>query len=158
MLQRIQTIYLLISTACLSILVFGNSVLMIFFGTTIEHYELTIFGIMNQEKSQLQSSINMPLYILPILLIPLLLFAIFSYKNLRRQNLLIIFSILLYSLLIIAVLFIYFFNDIKIDDIKATVYPAAGLYILGIGFPFLFLANNGVKRDKKLLDSLNRLR
>ncbi|MGB1518015.1 MAG: hypothetical protein ACPG8K_02815 [Crocinitomicaceae bacterium] len=33
-----------------------------------------------------------------------------------------------------------------------------GFLLFVLGFPFIFLANVAIKRDKKLLDSLNRLR
>jgi hypothetical protein len=33
-----------------------------------------------------------------------------------------------------------------------------GFFFFVLGFPFCFLAQLGIKRDKKLLDSLNRLR
>ena len=33
-----------------------------------------------------------------------------------------------------------------------------GFFLFVLGFPFCFLAQLGIKRDKKLLDSLNRLR
>ena len=158
MIQRIQTIYLLISIACLSIVTFGRTVLVHFMGTTMENYELTVYGIVNQEKIPLESGLNLPLYILSFLLIALLLFTAFSFKNLKRQGLLISISIVLYALLIAAILAIYFLNNIKIEDLPANAIISSGFYILGIGLPALFLANNGIKRDKKLIDSLNRLR
>lgn len=158
MIQRIQTIYLLIAIAAISIVLLGNNVLVYFIGASIERYDLTLFGIVDQEQLTLQSSFNFPLYIFAILLIPLLVLSILSYKNLKRQSLLISVSIGLYSLLMVAILVIYFFSDIKVDDIKLNSIIGAGFYILGIGLPFLFLANNGVKRDKNLIDSLNRLR
>jgi len=33
-----------------------------------------------------------------------------------------------------------------------------GFFLFVAGFPFTFLANIGIKRDKQLLDSLDRLR
>ena len=158
MIQRIQTIYLLIAITAISIVLFGNNVLVYFIGATIERYDLTLFGIVDQEQMPLQSVFNFPLYIIALILIPLMVFSVFSYKNLKRQSLLISISIGLYSLLMFAILIIYFFSDIQSDSIKLNSIIGAGFYILGIGLPFLFLANNGVKRDKKLIDSLNRLR
>lgn len=158
MIQRIQTIYLLVSIICLSVVTFGRTTLIHFFGTTMENYELSVFGIVNQEKAALQNNFNLPLYIVSFLLIGLLLFAVFSFKNLKRQGLLVSVSIILYSILTAAVLAAYFLHSIKIENMPATALISSGFYILAIGLPTLFLANNGIKRDKKLIDSLNRLR
>ncbi len=160
MIQRIQTIYILISIICLSIITFGRSILIYIFGTSIEHYEITLYGITNQEHISVKSSFDLPLNILAFLLLPLLLFSIISFKNLKRQSLILKISTLLYSLLIIGVVSIYFFNDIDIntDTTKYSPQLASGFFILCIGLPALILANNGIKRDKKLIDSLNRLR
>ena len=64
----------------------------------------------------------------------------------------------LYLLLIAIVTIIYFFNDLKIDKVQLNSQFTTGFFILCIGLPALILANNGIKRDKKLIDSLNRLR
>ncbi len=158
MIQRIQTIYLLISIACLSILAFGKTTIIIFFGTTMERFQLTAYGIANQEQTPSSSVFNLPLYIFFFVLITLLVFGLFSFKNLKRQSLLIKISIALYLLLIAIVTTIYFFNDLKIDNIQLNSQFTTGFFILCIGLPALILANNGIKRDKKLIDSLNRLR
>ncbi len=158
MIQRIQTIYLLISIACLSILAFGKTTIIIFFGTTMERFQLTAYGIANQEQTPSSSVFNLPLYIFFFALITLLVFGLFSFKNLKRQSLLIKVSIALYALLTTTVTVIYFFNDLKIDNIQLNSQFTTGFFILCIGFPALILANNGIKRDKKMIDSLNRLR
>ncbi len=160
MIQRIQTIYILISISCLSILIFGRTTLIYIFGTSIEHFKVSLFGITNQEQSFVKSSFNFPLHIISFILISLLLFSIFSFKNLKRQSIILKISILIYSVLIVAVTSIYFFNDldIKSDSTKYSPQLAIGYFILCIGLPALILANNGIKRDKKLIDSLNRLR
>ncbi len=158
MIQRIQTVYLLASAICLSVVLFGRSVLIYFIGSTIQTYQMTIYGITDQEKTSYQSSLNLPFYILSVLTIGLVLFAIFSFKNLNRQGMITRIAALLYGIQIIGIVIVYFMHDIKIDGMPANAMIGSGFYILAIGFPFLFLANNGIKRDKKLLDSLNRLR
>ena len=158
MIQRIQTIYLLISITCLSILAFGKTTIIIFFGTTMERFQLTEYGIANQEQTPSSSAFNLPLYIFFFALITLLVFGLFSFKNLKRQSLLIKISIALYLLLIGIVTIIYFFNDLKIDNVQLNAQFTTGFFILCIGFPANILANNGIKRDKKMIDSLNRLR
>jgi len=158
MIQRIQTIYLLASIICLSIVSFGKNTIIYFFGTFQVHYELNLYGIFDQEKKPLESSLSLPLYFLSYALILLLIVAIFSFKNLKRQSILVRSSFFIYGILLLSIVLVFFLNDIKIDDIKATATINSGFYLLSIGLPLLFFANNGIKRDKKLIDSLNRLR
>lgn len=159
MIQRIQTLYLLGSAICLSIVLLVKNSIMDFLSTSsVERYHFTLYGIYNQEKMPLDSSFNLPFYLAAFILIGLIIFSIFSYKNLNRQSLLIKISIVLYSLLILGLVAIFFLNDIKIENVAANVIIGPGFYIIGMGLPLLFFANNGIKRDKNLLDSLNRLR
>lgn len=159
MIQRIQTLYLLGAIICLSIVLFFKNTILDFLGTnSIERYKFTLYGINNQEDVPLQVSYNLPFYIVPFIVIILLLMAIFSYKNLNRQSLLIKISIVLYGLLVLGIVAIFFFHNIQIEGITANAFIGSGFYILGMGLSLLFFANNGIKRDKNLLDSLNRLR
>lgn len=164
MIQRIQTIYILIATICLSIVTLGHSILIYFFESTranMESFQLTLNGIENQEKIATSSAFNIPLNFVSYLLIILLLISIFSFKNLKRQDLLVKIGTLVYSLILIFVVIVYFFNDLGTTITNNTKYTPqfdAGFFILCVGLPALILANNGIKRDKKLIDSLNRLR
>ena len=45
-----------------------------------------------------------------------------------------------------------------LDEETASREMGLGFLLFVVGFPFTFLANTGIKRDKKLLDSLDRLR
>jgi hypothetical protein len=47
-------------------------------------------------------------------------------------------------------------DDLSDEPLKRQL--AAGFFLFVAGLPFLFMANLSIKRDKGLIDSLNRLR
>ena len=50
------------------------------------------------------------------------------------------------------------FGDRLIDVETTSRENGLGLFLFVAGFPFTFLANTGIKRDKELISSLDRLR
>lgn len=154
MIQRIQTIYFFVAFLLVSIPLAG----MTFFSYTIDatEYQVTAFGIENMTKPIVDGKV----YFLPMLAIALLLVsAIFSYKNRKRQ---ISFSWLALVLNISTAVWMatMSFSDAKAcaecENSGAT--PSIGFYLFVSAFIFILLGNLGVRKDKKLVDSLNRLR
>lgn len=158
MIQRIQTLYLLISVICLGIVSSGITLF------TISHKvykgEINSFGrTVLESNGKLHKFESFPLFILSILTAILALAIIFNYKKLKTQLSLTKVLIVLY-LINIAIYPVYYWHMIKPIDtvVDATQTPVAGFYILVAGFPFAIMAFLGIKKDKNLLDSLNRLR
>ena len=81
-----------------------------------------------------------------------------SYKNLVRQFKLgrMVFGI--YFLMIISLILMSYLGDSLIDTETSSREMGLGFILFVAGFPFTFLANTGIKRDKELLSSLDRLR
>ena len=81
-----------------------------------------------------------------------------SYKKINRQLSLARYVSFAYLSIVIALVVFgasgtsYFYGGNCIREL------GSGFSLLVIGFPFCYLAQLGIKRDKKLLDSLNRLR
>ena len=157
MIQRIQSIYLFITVICLTFISFGADI----FSFTVKeaHYTFSAYGVQKFDTAgkllELKSSV---LYLSTIALSLLCLLAIFSYKNLNRQLRLV--RIIFFIYLVLMAGFIYISSmasEVIGETIKSQSYNL-GFYLFIAGFPFIFLANLGIKRDKKLLDSLNRLR
>lgn len=160
MIQRIQTVYLSFAVILFSIVNFGSPV---FYFLGNKMYEFTLYGIFEKssEKSSEKTSESIaifPLYMVTVFIAVLLIVAIFSYKNLKKQFLLVRIATLVNGLFILGLVAYYFLhsNPIKAED--TTIQIGNGCYLLLMTLPLLFLANNGIKRDKKLIDSLNRLR
>jgi hypothetical protein len=81
-----------------------------------------------------------------------------GYKNLTRQFKLARTIFFIYLLLIVSLVIFAIIGGgmLSADETKREL--GLGFFFFVLGFPFCFLAQLGIKRDKKLLDSLNRLR
>jgi peptidoglycan/LPS O-acetylase OafA/YrhL len=145
MIQRIQSVWLLLA----SILTAGLFVFDMYHANTV----------VNNLPTQIKINVgNDYLQLLLALIMTLLPFsAIFLYKNRGRQRNLIMLS---------AVLTVGFvaYMIILVTQLKNRVpQPTDGTYWIGAVLPVLslvclFMANKGIKKDEKLLKSLDRLR
>jgi len=158
MIQRIQTLYLSIAVILLSIVTFGS----IFFSFLNEtsRFSFGSYGIVEYslENEKIISTTTFPFYIATISLILLCFLCIMSYKNLQRQFKLgrMIFGI--YFLMVVAVVLLSYFGDTLLTEKTSSREMGLGFILFIAGFPFTFLANIGIKKDKELLSSLDRLR
>jgi hypothetical protein len=137
MLQRIQTIYYLVAALLLAV-PFMNIPLF-----TIGAIDRTIFG---QDK---QPSAD---YVLLLVLILVLFAIIFSYKNRARQIKLSWFTIVLTTLALV------WFYIGAITNNEQHVSIQIGFYCVALSLFFQRMGLRGVKKDKKLIDSMDRLR
>ncbi len=158
MIQRVQTLYLAISIALLAAVTFGTNI--VSFLSEGYYHDFSSYGIVIRDAStnQLMQFSSLPFYLFPILLILLGFMTIMSYKNINRQLRLARLNFFLYFILLIATLIFCMAGDSFLGLKNASREMGLGFILLTVGFPFTFLANIGIKRDKKLLDSLNRLR
>ena len=81
-----------------------------------------------------------------------------GYKNLKRQLKLVRTSFYIYFLMVIGLVVFSSvgFGNLTNEPLKREL--GLGFFLFISGLPFVFLANLSIKRDKKLIDSLNRLR
>lgn len=157
MIQRIQTLYYSLTAICLIIVSFGATIFA--FDTKSDYYIYSSYGLQHFNGSHNLVDIKPGwLYLSTIALTLMCVMLILSYKNLARQFKLGRLILLVYLIILIVVVASSFFGD-KITGAQIiSSKMGAGFFIFVAGFPFVFLGNLGVKRDKKLLDSLNRLR
>ncbi len=156
--QRVQTVYLGIAIILLGIVSAGVTLLS-FVGES-NRYVLNSFGI-TTENAQTGEAIGhqmMPMVVGTIALALLCFVCIMSYKNLDRQFKLGRMIFLLYFVSVVGVILLSFLGDGMIDEADVKRELGVGFYLFVAGLPFSFLANVGIKRDKRTLDSLNRLR
>lgn len=158
MIQRIQTVYLAIAIILLSIVTFGAEIVSFTNDTTrftFSSYGITEYPI---DAETVVSHRTFPIMISTIGLIMLCFICIMAYKNLKRQYKLgrTIFG--LYFLLVVGMTLLAVFGDSFIGVETTGREMGVGFMLFMAGFPFTFLANTGIKRDKRLLASLDRLR
>ena len=158
MIQRVQTVYLLICIVLLTIITFGSTILS--FVLTEVRYDFSSYGIVKRDQvtGGLLEIQAYPFYITTIVLILLAFLTMMSYKNLNRQFRLgrLTFGIYFITLLALFIFAVFGKSMLNLDTAQREL--DLGFFLFVAGFPFTFLANIGIKRDKKLLDSLNRLR
>jgi len=158
MIQRVQSLYLILSMISISILLSGIEIIS-FTGVKLKA-SLSAFGI---SKTDVLSNQNItdqtfPLYLSIIGLVLYMFILLMRYKDLKIQLKMIRRLFLIYLLLIISFLCFSIYGSKVINESDATTSIGIGFIFFIIPFPFIFLAQIGIKRDKKLLDSLNRLR
>ena len=160
MIQRIQSIYYILAMICLSLLLSGMEIFR-FVGSKT-YYVFSAFGLesgnVNDPQGNLQPLSKMPFFLTLISFILFIFIALMGYKNLTRQFKLARTIFFIYLLLIVSLVIFAIMGGgmLSADETKRELGLCFFLFVLG--FPFCFLAQLGIKRDKKLLDSLNRLR
>lgn len=164
MLQRVQTIYLILAFTC--------SVLLLFLpiyslsitsdgGEPINSSTVGAYGIQGETTQAI------PLYLIFVSGAMLSILAIFLYKNRKKQLLVCRLNLLFQIFVAISFIFVSFFGfdyiagkyeelGFLINDL--TLDYGVGYFILFLGIPFLILAIRGIRRDEALLKSLDRLR
>lgn len=162
--QRVQTLYLVLALTCVFL-----AILFPIFQLTAGENALVFdaYGIASKIKGQDVTFNNLPLYIVYILIGILCLLTIFSYKNRKRQ---IGFGRINFMITLLLVVFLLLFSFWGVDlasaiegkniikDIEYEVSLGLGFFFSVAILPFIFLANLGIKRDEKLVRSLDRLR
>lgn len=157
MIQRIQSAYLLILMILLSVVTCGVE-LFAFTNDEVRH-SFSAFGITTYDKAhKVIETQSMPIFIGLIALIMLAFLCLMAFKNLARQMKLGRTVFFIYLLFVITLVVLAMSGASMVPEGEWKRELGLGFYLFVAGFPFSFLANTGIKRDKNLLDSLNRLR
>lgn len=160
MIQRLQTLYFAISMILLAILLTGMDIFR--FVTEKTTYAFSAFGVESRitgsPDSKTETISSTPYYIVIIAFILFIFFALMSYKKLNFQVKLARAIFYLYLLMTIGVVIASQVCNTCVSSEEATKELGLGFYLIVAGLPFTLLAQIGIIRDKKLLDSLNRLR
>lgn len=147
MIQRKQTLWLIIA-ALLSVSLFFLNMISV---TYLQNNEAMDKGIKLLEYNYILSILGFALVVLPLA-------AIFFYKNHKKQMNFVWLSIVLN---IGFVAFHLMYIDIYMKSYKAAVQSHAygiGSFMPVLSIVFLFMAIGGIRKDKKLLKSYDRLR
>jgi cytochrome bd-type quinol oxidase subunit 2 len=141
MIQRIQTLYWSVAILLVIVVFLISNVI-----------EFQIKGEVSSVKSSFIFIVLSLIFILSAVL------AILNFKKIKKQlqfaKLNIIFSLFLAVYLVLIKFVGHNIYGFEISTIKLDV----GFYLILVTIPLSFLAYSGVKRDKNLLDSLDRLR
>ena len=157
MIQRIQTLYLAILILLVSIVSTGTSLFS--FISETSKFTFSSFGITGYSLAgKFIQTETFPIFVGTIALVLLSFLCLMSYKNINRQFKLGRLVFFIYFLSLLSIFLLSVFGDRLLDVSSSSREMGVGYFLFIAGFPFSFLANIGIKRDKKLLDSLDRLR
>lgn len=158
MIQRVQTIYLLLSLICLGCVTFGMELLS-FISPNME-YHVFSYGVLpiNPETGLGTGLRYFSGYFVGMGLMVLGIVTLFLYKNPKRQHKIGRMYFYTYFLVLVSALIILSIGESKVASDITGRQLNLGFFLFVAGLPFAFLANVGIKRDKKLLESLDRLR
>ncbi len=161
MIQRIQTVYLVIAFIAI-ILAFFFPVANYTLGNSVDTYLGTVsfflYGMVKQPATldiSYKSLFYLPLILIAAMILVLTVLSILQYKKRLRQLRTVNFAILLNIVLI--VLFFFYTDKISKDLAIQTAYRMGAVFPL-ISLVFLVLATYAIKRDERLVRSLDRLR
>ena len=158
MIQRVQSLYYLVAMVLLGACLTGVDIYR--FSTENVYYGFNAYGfqeVIKQDEKVITTD-SKPFFIIGIVMVLFIFYVAMSYKKINRQLSLARYVSFAYLSIVIALVVFgasgtsYFYGG------NCTRELGAGFSLLVIGFPFCYLAQLGIKRDKKLLDSLNRLR
>ena len=162
MIQRKQTIYMLLS-AIISALLFFMPLASFEAGGNVMKF--TIFGIQNPiETISLSTTYTWPLVVLTVLMTVAPIVTLFLYKKRELQVRLCRLTMLV-NIIFIGLVFLYYESDIQqvIAAVEGDEYQLDVAYFIGMAIPLVnlileILAIRGVKKDIELLKSVDRLR
>lgn len=145
MIQRIQSVWLLLAALCSAGLFYLSYYKAVFIANGVERLEY------------LRATSHIPSLLILIVAVLLPLVAIFSFKNRKKQvNMTMLGMVATIGFMALMVMRVSNINN-------SDPLPSDGSYQIGFVLPvlaivFLFLAIRGIKKDEKLVKSLDRLR
>ncbi len=157
MIQRIQTVYYALAMICVAIASFGTTIYQ--FQAKEIRYELSAFGMKEYASLDTLSAFkSTPYYFVGLVLLILIFVTLMSFKNLKRQLMIGRLIIPIYFILVTVAIFGSMLGTYLTKEEEVVSTLGAGFFFFVAGLPLVFLGNVGVKRDKNLLDSVDRIR
>ena len=156
MIQRKQSIFLLLSAIALGLLYYFPLASFIGDKDSLVLYIYKVISLVPDNTPNLPNYFILPALTMNILLIMLTIVTIFLFKN-RKLQLNIVRIILILLMIMIGGFFFYYVNTLENLSGGLTDYDI-GAYMPLIAFVFYIFAYRGIMSDEKLIRSADRLR
>ena len=155
MIQRIQTVFILLAAVFAGVLFFGP-IAAFDYGT--EMMKLTIYGVGNQLDAQYFSAIySLPLLLLAIFTVVLPVVTIFLYKKRELQFKLSSLNVFLNAILC-GLIFLFYSSNVQETIASENVTYLFGTYVPLLNMVLSIMAMRWIKKDIELIRSVDRLR
>lgn len=150
MIQRIQSVFLGLAILCIAISTAGIKIAS--FSVEDGEIELSSFGLYfrAEGKEELTAHPSLPLYLFGVLFVALLIVTLMNFKNLKRQLAMVKLSLYVSIALTASIILLSF--------VYGSITYSFGSYLIFISTLLVFLAQRGIKKDKTLIDSVDRIR
>lgn len=164
MIQRIQTLFLIIAALALIVMAFYPVVTITEFTAVqsgvleTDYYSLKGTGIADpspESKPQMNSMVSLPMLIIVIGLLAIIVYSIFRFKQRLHQLKLVKICIFL-NIILVAGIFLNYFKFFTQAQIGSEI--GIGSYFPLISLIMLVVANRYILKDEKLVRSADRLR
>ncbi|MFK7755919.1 MAG: DUF4293 domain-containing protein [Flavobacteriales bacterium] len=152
MIQRIQTLYLILAAVALSFIFLAP--IASFTGTDGVVYTLNIKDLLGSDGSVQQAASRISILILAPITVLSIGFMILQFKNRQKQMAI---GRLIYLMLAALITLAWFFIEANKFETQISGY-GLGYFAPVAALPFIFLANRSIKKDEELVKSLDRLR
>jgi|SRR5690554_982814 len=158
MIQRVQTIYLLLATLAGAMTFFLSYANLYADGAKVAEYAM--FGVFNvqSESVEMTSPYPLPVWILGALAVIVPFVAILLYKNRLKQLRIVRLATLVNLGYVVYLFFAIDAINEQLFENDLEVLHHAGFYMPVIAIVFCFLAVRGIKKDEALVKSLDRIR
>lgn len=157
MIQRIQTVYLLLAAIAMGATFYFPLADAIGINDSLILYTYQIVSLVPDSLPEFPNYFMWPMIGIVALVLLFSIVTIFMYKNRMRQlNILRVVVILM--LVLIALFFFYYTPDMERVSGGIIGYQVPGAYLPIVSFVFYVLAYRGIISDEKLIRSADRLR
>ena len=160
MIQRIQTVYLLLAVIVLVYFSAGATIVS-FEGNDISYLLRSNQLITQTAGDELADSSAKYFFIGSILLTLWTVFVVISFRNLKKQLSYARIGAFLYLAFLLVIVLTYFIGNSLTQNPTVLEHQShfeLGTYLLALGYIFYLLGIYGIKKDKKLIDSVDRIR
>ncbi len=157
MIQRIQSVYLLLATIAMAVSFFFPLADAIGINDSLVLYTYKMESLVPDSVPELPVYFIWPMLGLSSLVLLFSFMTIFLYKSRMRQLMLIRISVIMLVVLI-ALFFFYYSPEMERISGGVTMYGVPGAYLPVVALVFLILASRAIMSDEKLIRSADRLR
>ena len=153
MIQRIQTVYILLFCIC----IFTASFTPFAKFSSLENSVYCLYATGWKSESSLDQFNKYPFYISYLISISFAILMLVNYKK-RAKQLIYGKICYLFVLLSLVIMFVEFKKGLSNLNENTNVVYSYSMYLLVASLPLIFLANRAIKKDDELVKSVDRLR
>jgi len=157
MLQRIQSLYLLLAAIAMGLTVYFPLADAIGSDDSLVLYSYKLISLVPDSSPDLPVYFIWPLAVISLLVLLISVITIFMYKK-RMRQLTIIRGAIILLIIMIALFFFYYSPELEKISGGIVGYKVPGAYLPVVTFILFVLAYRGIIADEKLIRSADRLR